>query len=100
MIASLSISPTVRHFRGGCEAMKRWALAIVALFGAVGLLHADYVVIKINLAAAKEKDDEHDPNQPGGQLGVPGAAPGGAFPGAGGLPGGIPPPGGGFRGPG
>jgi len=38
--------------------MNRWALALVALLGgAVGLLHADYVVIKINLAVAKDKDE-------------------------------------------
>src|SRR5579871_58941 len=80
--------------------MNRWALPIVALLaGAVGLLHADYVVIKINLAAAKEKEDENDPNQPGAVPGGPGAFPGGV-PG-GGLPGGIPPGGiPGMRGPG
>ncbi|HMC88858.1 MAG TPA: hypothetical protein VKI17_04890, partial [Gemmataceae bacterium] len=42
--------------------MKRWLLAIAALLGAhTALVHADYVIIKINLAVARDKDE------PGGQ---------------------------------
>src|SRR5919201_3709480 len=82
--------------------MNRWALAIAALLGgAVGLLHADYVVIKINLANAKEKQDEPDASTPAG---APGGSPiVGGYQAAPGLPGGgFTPPGlpGGARGPG
>src|SRR5438445_665524 len=48
--------------------MKRWLLAIAALLGAhTALVHADYVIIKINLAVAKDKDE------PGGQQNAGGA---------------------------
>ena len=57
--------------------MNRWALAVAALLtGAVGLLHADYVMIKINLANAKEKQDEADQNAQGGVAGSNTLAPG------------------------
>ena len=51
--------------------MRHWALAIAALLGGVvGLLHADYVVIKINLATTKDKEDTEE-NQPGAVPGSP-----------------------------
>jgi hypothetical protein len=67
--------------------MRHWALAIAALLGgAVGLLHADYVVIKINLATAKDKEDTQE-NQPGAVPGMPGMLPGGrGMPGGPGMP--------------
>ena len=68
--------------------MNRWALAIAALLGgAVGLLHADYVVIKINLANAKEKQDEAGQNTQGGVAGSNPLAPGFQGPGVPGGPG-------------
>lgn len=80
--------------------MTRWALALTALLGgAVGMLHADYVVIKINLANAKDKsDDTTDPNTPAAAPGGTPLVPGGSQAGPG-LPGGPLPPGlpGGFR---
>jgi hypothetical protein len=74
--------------------MNRWALAMAALLGgAVGLLHADYVVIKINLASAKDKEDQANQNAQGGNAVIPSGPS---------LPGGPLPPGfpGGMRGPG
>src|SRR5262245_15161675 len=69
--------------------MKLWLLAILALLGGTALLvHADYVVIKVNLAATKDKEDETGQRNPGS----PGVmAPGGGLsPGGGpGAPGGM-----------
>jgi hypothetical protein len=69
--------------------MNRWILAVAVLFGgAVVVAHADYVIIKINLATAKDKEKEANPQ---GNLGqgplVPGA-PGNRGPGVPGMPGG------------
>jgi hypothetical protein len=69
--------------------MNRWALAVAALLGGVvGLLHADYVMIKINLANAKEKLDEADQNAQGATAGSNTLAPG--FPGGPGMPPSLP----------
>jgi hypothetical protein len=64
--------------------MRRWLLAIVALFGvAVANAYADYVIIKLNLAVTKEKQDQQTPQQ---QPGFPGMA-GMPAPGMGGMQG-------------
>jgi hypothetical protein len=52
--------------------MKRWLLAVAALLcGTASVSYADYVVIKYNLSAARENN-----NQPMGQPGFPGLQPG------------------------
>src|SRR5262245_60430279 len=44
--------------------MKRWLLAVAALFcGAVSVSYADYVIIKYNLSAERENTEQ--PGQPG-----------------------------------
>jgi hypothetical protein len=35
--------------------MKRWLLSVAALFAAAAVLHADYVIIKVNLAVTRER---------------------------------------------
>jgi hypothetical protein len=79
--------------------MKRWLLAVAALLcGTASVSYADYVIIKYNLSAARENNDQGQPgfpmagvqpglpmvpmqplpgpmNQPMGQLGLPGEDP-------------------------
>jgi hypothetical protein len=57
--------------------MKRWLLAIAALLGgSVVWVHADYVIIRVNLAVTKEEKDQDQQGQPGqpARPGQPGAA--------------------------
>jgi hypothetical protein len=76
--------------RGGQKGMKRWLLAMAVLFGgATAVVHADYVIIRLNLAVTQDPDAEK--NQQGGMPGMMGGMPGG-MPGMGmgGMPGGMP----------
>jgi hypothetical protein len=46
--------------------MKRWLLAIVVLLGGSLIwAHADYVIIRVNLAVTKEEKDDSQQGQPG-----------------------------------
>jgi hypothetical protein len=92
--ASRIVSLLVSNQRGGPSRMKRCLLALGALLSlAVVPALADYVIIKVNLAAARERETQagQQPQQPGlpgagaRQGGMMGAGAGGKFGAQGGM---------------